>query len=141
MTAYALLGIKHRSVLNDGNGLVTAIHAGYVASLTAYALIAQKLRINDIGAVKTVRRNDLIRRDLLHVGDVGDVILLQTQGNPILNVINDPVTVQHYRRCYLYGISTQNDEFQSISPGLNAAHGTDVLVLQISVLCQFGYES
>ena len=141
MAAYALLRIKYRPVINDGNGLVPAIHAGYVASLTAYALIAQKLRINDVGTVKSFRRNDLVRRDLLHVSNVGDLILLQTQSNPILNVINDPVTVLHYRRGHLYGISTQHDEFQSISPGLDAAqvhfaslHNRQLLLIMVFFL-------
>lgn len=114
---------------------MAAIGTGNYAAAAANALGCVKAWINHRCAVKVMREVELGQKFSYKVFQFGYApfghIILQTQNH----VINDAVSVLHYCCADLHVVTAQLDEFQSVTPGLDAAYAAELDILEDGVLC------
>ena len=121
MAAYALgaheMGL---AVVAEGDGLVTAVHAGNVAPAAADTFLTVEDGEDDGVTVQVVGCNKAGKPFTHQGGEFGDAsarhIVLKTQ----LEVIDNAITVLHNGGAHLQVAATQLDELKRVLPGLNA---------------------
>ena len=142
MAAYTLLAVQYRTAFFiQLDRLVSAVVAGDFAAAAAVAALLNELREEDRIPFQCISRfaqgvQSLADR-FLHAAET---FFRQVEGQPGLQVVDDPVTVLHDGCRDLDGAAAQQDEFHRVLPGLDPAHGGNVHAFQGWVLPQFGNE-
>ena len=119
----------------EGDGLMTAVLARYVAAATADAAVEVNLREDD-GVAVEVGGGDDARQRLADEGFDGcyaalGEIVLETEDE----VVDDAVAVLHDSGTHLHVAAAQLDELQCVAPGLDASDAAqfDALAVYFSM--------
>ena len=136
MAPDALLPVKHwLAVVRQPDRLVSAVGAGDLTAPAADAFFPVELWKNDGIALQNISRladGGQSKPDGLI--DVGKAFFGQVIVQPLLQIVDNAVSVLHDRRSDLYASCTEQNKLQRILPGLHAAHRAQMHAFQRRVV-------